>query len=588
MSIQSVFIRVLPLSVLSAIFLVACGGSGDNPTTSVPPPASPQPTNPPAPLVSYTVTEIQQTSSPLPIGGCLQSSSENVMAFNDVSNAAGLCYSVDLSAQDSIPARVAGGIAVNDIDNDGLLDLYVTHGRNQKGKLLAQQDTLNFLDITIDAGISVLETDHSSVFVDIDHDGDQDLISYLEASPYIQIFANQGGQRFNDISHLVDLTLSKVAYSTAVSDIDLDNDLDIFITHWDPENEQHRWEFLWRQESPGVYKDVSDTLELEPFNKLADGESGDEFSFTPAFADINDDKYPDLLIAADWGTSQYLVNQSGEAFKDETIPVVVSDRAGMGAAVADYDNDGDLDWFVSAIGDTREEFLTIGLFDGNRLYQNDGNGNFLNMTDYAGVRQGYWAWGSCFADFNNDGFADLLVVNGYNGWTEEQQQSGNFDHFENTRALLYINQHDGTFSEQGEELGINHTDMGRGLVCYDYDRDGDIDALIANSGLSPTLYRNDSFADGNNFINIQLSGLRANSQSVGARIYITAGELNLMQELQLGGQYVSQAPVEAHFGIANANSIEEIRIQWPGLDVEDTVLNDIPANRFVTIEHPDK
>jgi hypothetical protein len=274
-------------------------------------------------------------------------------------------------------------------------------------------------------------------------------------------------------------------------DYDVDGDLDLFVAHWQPYTTQDRWEFLWRNQGDGTFTDVSNIADIGRFPADETGEDlpvEKEYSFTPIFADFNKDRYPDILLASDFNSSQVLVNNGGSGFVDMT-PDLVDDRAGMGAAVADYDNDGDLDWFVSAIGDTREEFLVIGLLNGNRLYQNDGGGNFSNVTDFAGVRQGFWAWGTCLADFDNDGDQDLFIVNGFDGMTEEQSVSRNYENFNEDPAFLYINNGDGTFTDRAAELGMTHTAMGRGLVCYDYDRDGDLDMLIANSGEAPSLYR---------------------------------------------------------------------------------------------------
>lgn len=582
-----------PLALaISACLLAACGGGGGGSTTApvAPAPTTPAPTTPttpdPAPQ-PYTVMPMRAEANTLSVGGCDDSASDTGLAFSNVSMAAGLCYEVATSPEDGIPARVAGGIAVHDINADGMLDVYVTHGRNTNGKMFTLGTGDNFSDVTESAGIAISATDHSAAFIDVDRDGLSDLLSLQEAEPWIQVYKNNGDGQFSEISEDVDLSLSKAAYSVAAGDIDGDADLDIFFAHWDPENEQSRWEFLFQNTGANSFSDISDMVELEDFDAADPEALADQFSFTPIFADINQDQLPDLLLAADWSTSQVLMNNGDSNFVDQTLPVVINDRAGMGATVADYDNDGDLDWFVSAIGDTREEFLTIGLFDGNRLYQNDGDGNFLNMTDYADVRQGYWAWGTCFADVNNDGYDDLLVVNGYNGWTEEQAQSGNFTQFISTPARLYINQKDGTFSEESEAMGIDHTYMGRGLACYDYDRDGDIDFLIANSGESPTLYRNDSAAAGKGFINIKLNGLPLNPSAVGAKIYVTAGELSMFKELQLGNHYVSQNPIEAHFGLDSASEIDEIRIVWPGLAAQETVITGVEANQFIQIDHPD-
>lgn len=571
------------------VLISSCGGSGGSsaPAASAPPTLSPPPpvTTPSGPMVNMSPP--LQSTNQLAVGGCQQGSTSSNMAFNDVSQSAGLCYSVKTSELDGIASRVGGGIAVNDIDQDGMLDIYVSHGRDSRGKLMRLNADYSFEDVTQQSGIVLSNTDHAANFIDLDADGDQDFISIQEDAPFIEFFANQGQSKFNNITHLVDINFSKVAYSMAASDVDLDGDLDLFFSHWHPENKQHSREYLWQQLGPGNYQDISDTVDLEPFNRANATEEDEEYSFTPIFADTNDDSYPDLLLAADWSTTQFLENNAGTGFVDQTLAAVVNDRAGMGSAVADYDNDGDLDWFVSAIGDPREEFLTIGLFNGNRLYQNDGQGNFLNFTDYADVRQGYWAWGSCFADVNNDGFEDLFVVNGYNGWTEDQAQSGNFERFKTTPALLYINQQDGTFIEQASQLGVEHTGMGRGLACYDYDRDGDVDLLIANNGASPTLYRNDSDATSKHFVNIRLKGIRSNPQAVGARIYVKTSETSQMRELQLGNHFVSQNPVEAHFGLAGNANIEEVRIRWPGTGTENSVLTDIPVDHFIVVHHPD-
>lgn len=579
------FQRLAGFSV--CVIISSCGGSGsssapssESPSLSPPPVATPS-----GPTVNMSPP--RQLTNQLAIGGCQQGNASSNMPFNDVSQSAGLCYSVKINELDSIAARVGGGIAVNDIDQDGMLDVYVSHGRDSKGRLMRLNTDYSFEDVTPQSGIVLSNTDHAANFIDLDADGDQDFISIQEDAPYIEFFANQGQSKFNNITHLVDINFSKVAFSMAAGDVDLDGDLDLFFSHWDPANRQHSREFLWQQLGPGIYQDISDTVELEPFNRARAAEEESEYSFTPIFADTNDDHFPDLLLAADFGSSQFLENNAGTGFVDKTLIPVVTDRAGMGSAVADYDNDGDLDWFVSAIGDPREEFLTVGLFNGNRLYQNDGDGNFLNLTDYANVRQGFWAWGSCFADINNDGFEDLFVVNGYNGWTEEQAQSGNFERFKETSALLYINQQDGTFVEQASELGVEHTGMGRGLACYDYDRDGDVDLLIANNGASPTLYRNDSDATSKHFVNIRLKGLRDNPQAVGARIYLKTSDTSQMRELQLGNHYVSQNPVEAHFGLAGNANIEEVRIRWPGTGTDDSILTDIPVDHFIVVDHPE-
>jgi hypothetical protein len=521
--------------------------------------------------------------------GCDGIETNQSLAFNDITQNVGLCYDTEQSAEDSTPSRVAGGIAVDDFDGDGQYDLYVTHGRNSSGRLFKQMPDFSYSEATQSAGISAASTDLGAAFVDINQDGYPELISVQEGPSFIQIFGNNGDGTFSDISSSTGLDITRASFSISAGDYDLDGDLDLFFTHWSPIYKQSRWEFLWQNQGDGSFIDVSDIVDNEPF--IDDGskdltEERFEYSFTGIFANVNKDITPDLLLAADFGSSQILLNSGGTTFIDNTTREI-DDRAGMGTTVIDYDNDGDLDWFVSAIGDTREEFLGVSLFDGSRLYQNDGDGNFTDVTDFAGVKQGYWGWGVCFADFNNDGDPDLFAVNGYDGWTEEQSLSRNYVAFNDDAALLYISNGDGTFTERGEELGMTHTAMGRGLACYDYDRDGDIDMLIANSGEAPSLYRNNTFSQGNNFLNVRLKGTANNPHAVGARVYISINGEEQFREMTLGSGFISQNPVEAHFGIGDADVIDKVRIVWPTDNIDVSEILNVEANRFLIITQPD-
>jgi hypothetical protein len=527
-----------------------------------------------------------------PVGvtyGCDDLETDALAVFTDITKNVGLCYATAISPEDSTSSRVSGGIAVSDYNADGRLDIYVTQGRNSRGRLFDLQADRSFTDVTEQAGINTGSVDNGATFFDVNRDGLPDLISVQESPTYLQIFGNNGDGTFSDITGTTGITLTKPSFSIAAGDYDVDGDLDLFVAHWQPYTTQDRWEFLWRNQGDGTFTDVSNIADIGRFPADETGEDlpvEKEYSFTPIFADFNKDRYPDILLASDFNSSQVLVNNGGSGFVDMT-PDLVDDRAGMGAAVADYDNDGDLDWFVSAIGDTREEFLVIGLLNGNRLYQNDGGGNFSNVTDFAGVRQGFWAWGTCLADFDNDGDQDLFIVNGFDGMTEEQSVSRNYENFNEDPAFLYINNGDGTFTDRAAELGMTHTAMGRGLVCYDYDRDGDLDMLIANSGEAPSLYRNNNFAEGNNFLNIRLQGRPDNPHAVGAQIYVSVDGQEQMRELQLGNNYISQNPIEAHFGLGNSRVVDSVRIVWPGLEGAVSELTNVEANGFLVIHQPE-
>lgn len=591
---QKLSCKVLPirtLLILPFLLILACGGSS-SPSTST----SPLPNSPDGLIVEEIISLQVEAYSPIdtsqfltgPNIGCDLEETDANAVFNDVSFNVGLCYETTTSPLDGSTARVSGGIAVSDYNSDGRMDIYVTHGRNNLGKLFSLQADGSFFETTQQAGITSLSAGHAGAFMDINLDGLPDLLSIQEPPSVVQVFANNGDGSFTDITESTGLNLTKSTLSVAAGDHDLDGDLDLFFTHWDPINKQDRWEFFWQNQGAGNFIDVSDIVDIGTFTALEDADEPQlkyEYSFTPVFADFNNDRFPDILLSADYSYSKVLVNNAGAGYVDYTPPTI-NDRSGMGATVADYDNDGDLDWYVSAIGDTVEKSFNTGQLDGSRMYQNDGQGNYTDVTDATGVRQAYWGWGTCFADFNNDGFQDLFAVNGYDGWTEQQSVDRSFERFNDDRAVLYINNGDSTFTEKGVELGITHTAMGRGLVCHDYDRDGDLDMLIANSGESPSLFRNNSFANGNNFINIQLKGSRLNPQAVGAQIYITVNGKQQMRELQLGNNYVSQSPVEAHFGIAANQVIEKVLIVWPGLAAQTSELSNVQANQFLVIYQP--
>ena len=192
--------------------------------------------------------------------------------------------------------------------------------------------------------------------------------------------------------------------AAAAADYDRDGDLDLFTARWgtldggaEANGAPHPASHLWRNNGDLTFTAIDQMAGLAGLQTFPDN------TFTPNFADINGDGWPDLLVVADFGESRVFLNQRDGTFRDATTDVI-SERNGMGAAVGDYDNDGDLDWFVSGISDPNGIPEGNWGANGNRLYRNRGDGSFDDATDEAGVREGYWGWGSCFADFDNDGY----------------------------------------------------------------------------------------------------------------------------------------------------------------------------------------
>ena len=556
--------KLITLYLLST--LAACGGSESKS------PAEAE--NQPAPVV-ITPTGPQITGVPVIISSTLVSNNsshqchasntnETALQFSEISITAGIDFSHENIDGDGI-LGMSGGVASGDFDGDGWVDLYTLGGDAGSNRLYKNQQDGSFKDVTEFSDLALSAKSSGPAFGDFNGDGLLDLFVGSVGGDSAKLYLNQGNEKFLDITESSGLNLPGNNFTGTWADYDKDGDLDIFITHWTDDKNQY-YAYFWRNNGDLTFTDVSFEAGI---NKLGQQDK----TFTPSFADIDNDGWQDLLLVADNNQTRVFHNNGDGSFKDITDQDVITDNSGMGSAIGDYDNDGDLDWFVTAIS-YKDDVKHFGwLTPGNRFYQNQGDGSFLDKTDEAGVRHGYWGWATCFNDFNNDGYLDLFHVNGMFGDNIEAQ-------FESDPSRLFISNGDGSFTESAEASGIIDNGMGRGIVCFDYDRDGDQDLFIANYGQAPKLYCN--HGNSNSFINIRLVEKSTNQQALGARIYLKSSSMEQMRELRSGNNYVSQNPVEAHFGLANNEIIEQIRIVWP--DGERTTITQIEADQFLTIE----
>ena len=491
--------------------------------------------------------------------------------FKNTSTAVGLCYSAPNEALETDTQQMGGGLAFADIDNDGMPELYVSHGRNSSGRLFSY-DGSRFVELPGNNGIVTSGLDQAGYFVDLDVDGWKDFVSIQYQG--VEVHMNDGTGHFVEATNSTNILHDRATYSMATADYDLDGDVDLFFSHWGGgwDDGQALSQYLWRNDGTGSFTDVSTIVPIRPTVGPAPANFESEYSFTPTFADINSDGYPDILLAGDFRSSQVLLNNGGLNFTDITTSVI-SDENGMGASVADYDRDGDLDWFVSSIyfdnhptGDS-----------GNRMYRNDGAGNYEDVTDLAGVRHGFWGWGSCFADFDNDGNLDLFHTNGM------RQPDG--PQFDADPSRLFMSLGDGTFSEEAAGLGIDHTDHGRGILCADYNSDGKIDIFIANNGTSPTVFTNDNQTT-NHYLQVDLVGSGSNPSAIGTRVTVTTASGSQMQELHVGSWYLSQGPETLHFGLGPDDAVLTIDVAWSGPGTSSSQLLNIAADQRLQIARP--
>ena len=468
------------------------------------------------------------------------------------------------------PELFSGGLAAADYDGDGDVDLYVVGGVSEPNHLYQNQGDGTYLDVAEAVGLDFLHLGCGPTFADVDGDGDLDLfIGAVDGDPFYML-ENRDGV-FLDVTDGSGIAFGTGnTVSAAFFDYDVDGRLDLFVAHWGARRSAgDPTETVWRNN--GGFRFTESSVATG----VADGLTalGIDRSFTPSFADIDADGDGDLLLVADFNKTQVYVNNGDGTFNDVTDRDVFVDQAGMGSAIGDYDNDGDMDWFVTSIYNLDVEG---GTYFGNRLYKNWGSAVFEDVTDFAGVADGGWGWATCFADFDNDGHLDLFHVN---GWTRYRGKN-----FAADQVRFFHAQGDGTFLERATEVGLEDTGQGRGLACFDAERDGDIDIVITNNSDDHIVYYRNDTSNGNHYLGVKLAGTGENRHGVGAKVTVTTVSGSQVREVRAGNNYVSQNPLEVHVGLGVAEAAD-VAVLWP--DGMESVLHGVAADQLLTVTHPD-
>jgi hypothetical protein len=343
----------------------------------------------------------------------------------------GWLRSIDISVDPDFEGMQ--GIAVGDIDGDGLEDVYVCQGGGLPNLLFKRNPDGTALDVTAAAGVDWIETTRSALFVDLDNDGDQDLV--LAPDAMLLVMENDGEGHFREATRFPEATL---VFSLAVADYDEDGDLDVFasrhfgdlhkmvgqlpnpLPYHDANNGGRN--YLLRNDGGWRFSDVTVESGLDVHNR--------RWSYAAGWEDFDNDDDLDLYVANDFGRNNLYRNDAGH-FIDIAAEAGVEDIAsGMSVTWGDYNNDGWMDLYVSNMFSAAGSRITYQrlfkpdasdhtrslyqrLARGNTLFKNLGNGTFRDVSIDAGVTMGRWAWGSKFVDFNNDGHEDLVVANGY-------------------------------------------------------------------------------------------------------------------------------------------------------------------------------
>ena len=495
---------------------------------------------------------------------------------------------------------LVGGVTVGDVDGDTDLDLYVIGGANGASKLfIYAQATGKYVNTAANANVEIVnEYATGPLFVDYDGDGDQDL--FVGSALYNQatgvnkphLFENVGAPDF-----FVDVFDEAFpgfkmpnTWSVAFGDYDEDGDLDCFMAHsmMPPGPNpaclatggtlptQHLWRNKGRDENGRVtFEDVSVEAGISGLIGTGTSRPTDQ-TFTPNFTDWDNDGDLDLFVAADTGTSYLLRNEidpaSGQhVFVDFDPGGKMSGQASMGAAVGDFDNDGDFDVF------TAEIHAANSIFVGNRFYLDPPSSQ---IAPAAGVEAGFWGWSASDGDLNNDGWLDIVHVNGFyfdciNAPPPVCLGACRFASVDwtDTPPVAFL----GTglnanavpqFVERAAAMGIALPAEGRGIAVFDRDLDGDLDIAISNHNGPFKMYDNQTgSAAGAAALEVKLRGRSPNTDGVGARLELTsqgAGESGIkVREIRAGNNFQSSNGTVAHFGLGAWGGPFDLEVRWP-------------------------
>jgi len=517
------------------------------------------------------------------------------VTFTDVTAAAGINFihsegdTIELVSQTTSP-----GAAFADYNNDGYLDIYITNGSGLPNALYHNNGDGTFSEVAKKAGVDHRGFAMGCVFGDYDNDGDLDLyvLNYNEPNVF---FRNNGDGTFTDVTRQTRTGGDgRWGVSAAFADYDNDGDLDLYVVNYIKfSRDLAPKDFVLVERS-----EDNVLLAPEPYDPQANvlyhnngdgtftdvtGQAGvaDEEGkgLAAIFGDYDNDGDADLFVANDISRNKLYRNNGDGTFTDVSFLEGVDDpRSGMGVDWGDYDNDGDLDFYVGYFK-----------YQANALYRNNlpkdpSKGEMLANFDDVSLAAGlaepcrmYVTWGAGFLDYDNDGYLDIFAVNGHI----------KSDDIDLTTCIgqpdfLFRNNGDGTFEDVSKSTGAwsSYEYVGRGTAFGDYDRDGDIDIFIANNNGPVVLLRNDG-GNQNNWLQIKLIGTKSNRDGIGARVTVKSGELTQIREIIAGNSVMSESSLEAAFGLEKDPKAEMVKIRWPSGIVQ--TMKDIAANQVITV-----
>ncbi len=515
--------------------------------------------------------------------------------FIDVAAKAGISV-LDVNGDPEVKKYIIGttgsGVAIIDYDRDGWPDIFLVNGTKLASEMHAGEPAATshlfhnnhdgtFSDVTAKAGLASTGWGQGACVGDYDNDGYDDI--YVTGFGKNRLFHNQGDGTFREVAEQAGVAGTGKEWGTGCAFVDYDRDgkLDLMVAnyvHFDAANPPEpgseadcMWKgtpvmcgprglpsapnILFHNEGSGKFRDVSVASGIQ--------KTLGHYCFSVTTLDYNEDGWPDIYVACDSTPAILYRNNHNGSFTDVAEDAGAAfnedgrEQAGMGSTAADYDGDGHLDLFKTNFSD-----------DTATLYHSNGDGTFTDNTFAAGlgIHLEDLGWGTMFADVDNDGFPDLLVVNGH---VYPQVDSAHLGATYREPRFLYWNMGNGKFKDLSATSGPGLTEphSGRGLAIGDLWNDGRLEAVVNNLSDRPLLLVNEA-KNSNHWIGLKLTGTQSNRSAIGARVTVHGTKRSWVDEVRSGSSFDSSNDLRLHVGLGVETKVSGIDVRWPNGESE--------------------